>query len=1222
MFLILASSFVCAQDSDNDGLTDAQEAQYGTNPNNPDTDGDRVNDGTEVQQNRNPLQLDLDTQQTVIVFNPSFAQPNGQVNVTLQLWDVNTAYGQIPNIAVNLALSNPSFGSLVQPSGTTDAFGQYTTVYNAPNQSGAVTISAYATNLNNQLLTSRALTILTAPTAPTPTPSPTPVTPTPGPSNPRAYWVMPGTFNVANCGNGQQDPGEECDDGNNARGDGCDPFCRLECGNGVADPGEECGDPGTRGCPPSMVCDSYTCKCIPKPPEIARCCDGMISPPEECEHGGQMSIPPCLPFFNPATWSRIECPAKTCKCTNRQDPPKASSAYCGDGYLQTGLGEDCDDGNQISGDGCSYPGCKIEYCGDGVVQFGFRVAVPHTPPYIFYNMTEECEPPGTLGCDMFCQLANITNATPPQPPPAPPAPTPPPVPPNNTCPNMSAVYISKPAFNDTNITANATGFNDPDGDNASFNYNWYRNGNLVENYTIQNPIGVYHGPKNRGDIITVVVRPFDGYCYGNPVNDSVIIGNRPPMILSFTNDGPKWCGSNFVLTANAFDPDGDNLYYLFHFGDVGLPAPPPPPPVPVPVPIPTPPPIHCVNNVWDGNESDLDCGGPCGGCPPLNNPQALSCWNNNDCQSGNCDMSGALPLPATDPNTNMTYNTTTQIRQLAGQTWIIPYQGTCRLPLPSSPPPPGNVTGLIPSMPVGGNYTNLNLTIGNTTYRLPLPPPLIINGSISTNVTNDTDPGGNVSTGWTVPGWNITFYGNQTLTISVPPFGNVTIVAYVALINGQLYYFPPNYQPFIPPLPPGGLSSMSISNTVTHQYNTSLNHTFFTATVYVFDGATISMATTQVEVYCNNATFGCAPPQNLIAVLDDDLTSVNLSWTMPSTQYNVTSFAICPVGNLNSTSDVSSSSPEFMAACNQFGITLPSTLSNYKDTNAQHYPERYYKVMSICSAVPGAPTAGALSSETVGKYEIPVRASQKFNEISLPLKPYYNSVHEVFKSIGTGMGLNNAQYSPPQFIYCGAQNFIGNYEEIRTFVMDDFLTAIGLGAGVQQAVINASKLYDPVADCRLYSYTDVYDLYTADLGELYAIKVAADDTLINVGEFVYDTNMPMYETDVYLKDNWFGYPLVYALNTVIALVSDDEQTSPFDQNYIKIKHFNVHAYENALAQNLSETQAEAIASEDYVPNLPGNLSQTLALQQLMPGKGYRLEMNRTDTLAFNHKGNR
>ncbi len=42
-------------DYDNDGLTNRQEYQIGTDPKNPDTDGDGVNDGTEVAQEQNPL---------------------------------------------------------------------------------------------------------------------------------------------------------------------------------------------------------------------------------------------------------------------------------------------------------------------------------------------------------------------------------------------------------------------------------------------------------------------------------------------------------------------------------------------------------------------------------------------------------------------------------------------------------------------------------------------------------------------------------------------------------------------------------------------------------------------------------------------------------------------------------------------------------------------------------------------------------------------------------------------------------------------------------------------------------------------------------------------------------------------------------------------------------------------------------------------------------------
>lgn len=46
-----------------------------------------------------------------------------------------------------------------------------------------------------------------------------------------------------NCGNGNIEPKEECDDSNTEEGDGCNSYCMLEgCGNGRMDIGEECDD--------------------------------------------------------------------------------------------------------------------------------------------------------------------------------------------------------------------------------------------------------------------------------------------------------------------------------------------------------------------------------------------------------------------------------------------------------------------------------------------------------------------------------------------------------------------------------------------------------------------------------------------------------------------------------------------------------------------------------------------------------------------------------------------------------------------------------------------------------------------------------------------------------------------------------------------------------------------------------------------------------------------
>ena len=51
---------VSSGDSDKDGLSDAQEALLGTNPNNPDSDGDGLTDFEEVQIGTNPLDKDTD----------------------------------------------------------------------------------------------------------------------------------------------------------------------------------------------------------------------------------------------------------------------------------------------------------------------------------------------------------------------------------------------------------------------------------------------------------------------------------------------------------------------------------------------------------------------------------------------------------------------------------------------------------------------------------------------------------------------------------------------------------------------------------------------------------------------------------------------------------------------------------------------------------------------------------------------------------------------------------------------------------------------------------------------------------------------------------------------------------------------------------------------------------------------------------------------------------
>ncbi len=116
------------------------------------------------------------------------------------------------------------------------------------------------------------------------------------------------------CGDGvvQSAYGEECDDGNTTDGDECDSNCLLECGNGELDGDEECDD----GNIVTETCDYNESSCT--------ICDAT------CKEGAGVTI------------------------------------YCGDGVLDTGNGEVCDDGNTSDGDGCSSTcTCETVTCGDG-----------------------------------------------------------------------------------------------------------------------------------------------------------------------------------------------------------------------------------------------------------------------------------------------------------------------------------------------------------------------------------------------------------------------------------------------------------------------------------------------------------------------------------------------------------------------------------------------------------------------------------------------------------------------------------------------------------------------------------------------------------------------------------------------------------------------------------------------------------------------------------------
>ncbi len=136
-------------------------------------------------------------------------------------------------------------------------------------------------------------------------------------------------FLSAECGNGQAEAGEQCDDGNQSNADTCTNACTTPlCGNSEVEGTEQCDDGN------QVNIDACTNSC-----RMLSCGDGFIQSTEECDDGNQIN---------------------TDACTN-----SCKNAVCGDGFKQGT--EQCDDGNLINTDAC-LTSCIIPVCGNGILE--------------------------------------------------------------------------------------------------------------------------------------------------------------------------------------------------------------------------------------------------------------------------------------------------------------------------------------------------------------------------------------------------------------------------------------------------------------------------------------------------------------------------------------------------------------------------------------------------------------------------------------------------------------------------------------------------------------------------------------------------------------------------------------------------------------------------------------------------------------------------------------
>ncbi len=116
----------------------------------------------------------------------------------------------------------------------------------------------------------------------------------------------------------------------------------MACFEPTPEPGLPCTSDGW--CPPGQTCYMERQVCIPND-GFQSCGNGYIDQLEEmCDDGNTISGDGCS----------ADC---------------ASDETCGNGIVDIVVNEQCDDNNTVAGDGCS-TGCMIEICGNGIIDFG------------------------------------------------------------------------------------------------------------------------------------------------------------------------------------------------------------------------------------------------------------------------------------------------------------------------------------------------------------------------------------------------------------------------------------------------------------------------------------------------------------------------------------------------------------------------------------------------------------------------------------------------------------------------------------------------------------------------------------------------------------------------------------------------------------------------------------------------------------------------------------
>jgi cysteine-rich repeat protein len=139
------------------------------------------------------------------------------------------------------------------------------------------------------------------------------------------------------CGDGILSYSESCEDGNTIPEDGCSPSCELEEGWELQEGWQRC---------------NVTV-------QLTKCGDGVVMGHEVCDDGN------VIPFDGCSSVCEEEC---GWECKSEPFEPSDCSGVCGDNMIRGK--EICDDGNTVGGDGCSEQ-CSVEagYACGGAANF-------------------------------------------------------------------------------------------------------------------------------------------------------------------------------------------------------------------------------------------------------------------------------------------------------------------------------------------------------------------------------------------------------------------------------------------------------------------------------------------------------------------------------------------------------------------------------------------------------------------------------------------------------------------------------------------------------------------------------------------------------------------------------------------------------------------------------------------------------------------------------------